>query len=260
MLLLSLYLVLTKWLFKNRLRADENTRALIREQIAGLGPMSASEKRVLIVFVSTAFLWITKDLINATGWIALDDTIIALIGGLSLFAIPSGAKNNTGVNRKLLVWSDTSKMAWGIIILFGGGISLAAALEKTGVIQSLGIWIAGMGSSGGIALIFMVALISIFVSEFMSNIAQVIVFSPVIAGIADAMGINPLLLGVPMTLAASCASMMPMGTPPNAIVFGSGHVKLNQMVKTGFVMNIVCLILITLFCYFVIPLIVPAVK
>ncbi|RYZ35107.1 MAG: anion transporter, partial [Sphingobacteriales bacterium] len=93
-------------------------------------------------------------------------------------------------------------------------------------------------------------------SELMSNIAQVIVFSPVIGGIADAMGINPLLLGIPMTLAASCASMMPMGTPPNAIVFGSGHIKLNEMVKAGFVMNIIAVILIALFSYYVIPLII----
>lgn len=106
----------------------------------------------------------------------------------------------------------------------------------------------------------MIALVSLFVSEVMSNIAQVIVFSPVIAGIADAMGINPLLIGIPMTLGASCASMMPMGTPPNAIVFASGHVKLNQMVKTGFVMNVVAVILITLFCWFIIPYLVPSIK
>jgi sodium-dependent dicarboxylate transporter 2/3/5 len=101
----------------------------------------------------------------------------------------------------------------------------------------------------------MITVMSIFISELMSNIAQVIVFSPVIAGIADAMHINPILLGLPMTLAASCASMMPMGTPPNAIVFASGYIKLNQMVKTGFVMNVISIILITLFCYYIVPLI-----
>jgi len=94
----------------------------------------------------------------------------------------------------------------------------------------------------------------------MSNIAQVIVFSPVIAGIADALGMNPLLLGIPMTLAASCASMMPMGTPPNAIVFASGHIRLKQMVKTGFVMNIIAIVLITLFCWFFLPLLIPSLK
>ncbi|MBK7123618.1 MAG: anion permease [Chitinophagaceae bacterium] len=106
-------------------------------------------------------------------------------------------------------------------------------------------------------MIFIVTLISVFFSEVMSNIAQVIVMAPVISAVAVAMGINPLLLGIPMTLGASCASMMPMGTPPNAIVFASGHIKLNQMVKTGFVLNIISVILITAFCWLLLPLIIP---
>jgi sodium-dependent dicarboxylate transporter 2/3/5 len=259
LLLFSLYIVMTKWLYPNHIKSDAATKQLIKTRIDELGPLSVVEKRVLIIFASTAFLWITKDIINATGLIKLDDTIIAMMGATALFIFPSGTFQNNK-NKRILEWADTSKMAWGILLLFGGGIALASALEKAGLIQSLGAWIAGMGGSGGFALILMVTIVSIFISELMSNIAQVIVFSPVIAGIADAMGMNPLLLGLPMALAASCASMMPMGTPPNAIVFASGHVKLNQMVKTGFVMNIISVILISLFCYYVIPFIVPAVK
>ena len=178
--------------------------------------------------------------------------MIAMIGATALFIAPSGMNDN---GSRILDWKDTNKMAWGILLLFGGGIALAGALEKAGLIESLGNWIAGFGGSGGLVLVVMITLMSIFISELMSNIAQVIVFSPVIAGIADAMGMNPLLLGIPMTLAASCASMMPMGTPPNAIVFASGYIKLNQMVKTGFVMNVIAVILISLFCYYVVPLI-----
>ena len=103
-------------------------------------------------------------------------------------------------------------------------------------------------------------MVSIFVSEIMSNIAQVIVFAPVVAGISDALHISPLLLGIPMTLGASCAGMLPMGTPPNAIVFASGRLKLNDMVKTGFVMNIVSGVLITIFCYYLMPLFIPGIK
>ncbi|MBO9570691.1 MAG: anion permease, partial [Chitinophagaceae bacterium] len=172
-----------------------------------------------------------------------------IMGATALFIFPSGK------GKKILEWSDTTKMAWGILLLFGGGIALAAALEKAGLIQTLGTWLAGFSGSGGFMLVLMVTVISLFISEVMSNIAQVIVFSPVIAGIADVLGMNPLLLGIPMTLAASCASMMPMGTPPNAIAFASGHITLKQMVKTGFVMNLVAIILITLFCYYIIPLI-----
>jgi sodium-dependent dicarboxylate transporter 2/3/5 len=100
----------------------------------------------------------------------------------------------------------------------------------------------------------MVTIISLFVSEVMSNIAQVIVFSPVVCSLADAVGMNPLILGIAMTLAASCASMMPMGTPPNAIAFASGHIKIKEMMKAGVVMNIVSIILITLFCWFLLPI------
>jgi sodium-dependent dicarboxylate transporter 2/3/5 len=198
-------------------------------------------------------LWITKDLINKTNLIKLDDTMIAMAGALALFICPAGEYNKEG-SRKILEWTDTTKMAWGILLLFGGGIALAGALEKAGLIKQLGLWIAGFSGNGGLMLVFIITLVSLFISEIMSNIAQVIVFSPVIGGIADAMHINPLLLGLPMCLGASCASMMPMGTPPNAIVFASGHIKFSQMVKAGFVMNIIAVILITLFCWYLVPL------
>ncbi len=268
-LLFTLYIVMTKFLYPNKLSSDPATKEHIRHELKQMGPLSGAEKRVLLIFLSTASLWITKDLINSVleikaivnqiGVVKLDDAMIALMGALALFICPSG-KNNIPASRKILEWGDTTKMAWGILLLFGGGIALAAALEKAGLIQQLGKWIADFSGTGGFMLVLMVTFISLFISEIMSNIAQVIVFSPVIAGIADAMGINPLLLGIPMTLGASCASMMPMGTPPNAIVFASGHIKLNQMVRTGFVMNIISVILIALFSWFLIPILVPAVK
>jgi sodium-dependent dicarboxylate transporter 2/3/5 len=253
MLMFALYFVMTKWLYPNHLRSDASTKLLIKQRLEELGPLQKAERRVLIIFVCTALLWIFREAINIVSPLKLDDTIIAMMGATSLFICPSGV--NEGKSKKILEWQDTSKMAWGIILLFGGGIALAGALEKAGLIERLGQWIAGFSGSGGFVLVLMITTVSMFVSELMSNIAQVIVFSPVIGGIADALHINPLMLGIPMTLAASCASMMPMGTPPNAIVFASGHIKLNQMVKTGFVMNVVATVLITLFCYYVIPLI-----
>ena len=144
-------------------------------------------------------------------------------------------------------------MAWGILLLFGGGITLANALEKAGLIEQLGHWLAQFAGNG-LILVFIITLVSLFISEIMSNVAQVIVFAPVVSSLADALNMNPLLLGIPMTLAASCAGMLPMGTPPNAIVFASGQIKLPQMAKAGFVMNMVAVILITLFCWFLLPL------
>jgi sodium-dependent dicarboxylate transporter 2/3/5 len=258
LLLFSLYLVMVKWLYPNHLSHSIDGRLYIETELKEMGPLSLQEKRVLIVFCSTAFLWITKDIINDVQKLfQLDDTIIALIGAISLFIVPSGRiKEDT--EERLLDWSDTKKMAWGILLLFGGGIALAKSLEEAKLMESLGQYIAGFATSNILVLIFIVTLISVFLSEIMSNIAQVIVMAPVISAVADALHINPLLLGIPMTLGASCASMLPMGTPPNAIVFASGHIKLNQMLKTGFVLNIICVILITLFSWLLLPLIMPA--
>jgi sodium-dependent dicarboxylate transporter 2/3/5 len=143
-------------------------------------------------------------------------------------------------------------MAWGILVLFGGGISLASAMEKAGLIEQLGQWMAQFAGNGFV-LVLLIVFISLFLGELMSNIAQVIVFAPVVTSLADALGINPLAVGVPMTLAASCAGMLPMATPPNAIVFSSGYIQLPKMIKAGLVMNIIAVILITLFCWFILP-------
>ncbi|MEI2740253.1 MAG: SLC13 family permease [Chitinophagaceae bacterium] len=262
-LLITLYIVLTKVLFRNHIRPSGAARLYINEEYKSLGPLSVSEKRVLVIFLSTAFLWILKDPVNnLQDVIKLDDTIIALMGGIALFVCPSGSlkqkedKNGSDENNlqgSLLEWDDTKKMAWGILLLFGGGIALATALDKAGLIQQLGVWLSHF-ATGGFVLLLMVTVLSIFISEVMSNIAQVIVFTPVVCSLADAVGMPPLQLGIAMTLASSCASMMPMGTPPNAIAFASGHIKLKEMLKAGFVMNIVSVVLITLFCWFLLPL------
>ncbi len=250
LLLFCLYQVMVKWLYPNGMKEDEATRQLIRNEVHGLGVFSKAEKRVLGIFLCTAALWITKDLINKIGVIKLDDTMIALMGAIALFIFRSGDEKR---DQPLLDWSDTKNMAWGILLLFGGGIALASALEKAGLIEQLGQWFARFATSR-LMIIFLVTFIAMFLSEVMSNVAQVIVFAPVVSALADAMHLHPLQLGIPMTLAASCASMLPMGTPPNAIVFSSGYIKLHQMTRVGFVMNIIAVILITLFSWLVLPL------
>jgi sodium-dependent dicarboxylate transporter 2/3/5 len=251
LLLLSLQLVLTR-MFPNGLKNDTSMHALVKKELIELGPMSIPEKRVMYIFLTTALLWIFRDLINKQELFRLDDNMIAVFGAILMFAIPAGSKENP--STKILEWKDTSKMAWGILLLFGGGITLANALEKAGLIGMLGNWLAGFSGGSLLVLILVVATLSIFISEVMSNVAQVIVFAPVVTGIAEAIQMDPLMLGIPMTLAASCASMMPMGTPPNAIVFSSGHIKLKEMLKAGFVMNIISIILIVLASYFLLPL------
>lgn len=259
LLLLALYLVMVRFLYPTRIGDSPATRVMIAKEVSKLGTMSAPERRVLGVFVLTATLWITKDLINAAQQaFRLDDSMIAVAGALLLFIIPSGVPGSADDKpAALLEWPDTQRMAWGILLLFGGGIALASQLEAAGLVQRLGKAIAG-SVSAGFLLVLVITLVSIFISEVMSNVAQVIVFAPVVAGMAEGLDMNPLQLGLAMTLGASCAGMLPMGTPPNAIVFASGRLKLRHMVLTGLVMNLVAALLITLFCWYLVPLMITS--
>ena len=252
LLLLALYWVMVRWLFPNNIKHNESGAEYINKEISKLGKMSLAEKRTCYVFVITVLLWIFKDLINSMqNTIELDDTIVALMGAVSLFIIPADEKNE----QSLLSWEDTSKMAWGILILFGGGIAMAKALEDVKLMDQLGGFIASYSTGNVLMMILIVTTFSVFLSEVMGNVAQVIVMAPVVSSVAVSLHMDPLMLGIPMTLGASCASMLPMGTPPNAIVFASGHIKMKDMVRSGFVLNIISIIIITLFCFFIQPLI-----
>ena len=256
-LLLLLYIVTTRFLYPNKMEKSEATANYIKEEINKLGKMSATEWRVLLIFLFTAFLWITQSIWNKLFQLKLDDAMIALIGAVLLFAIPSSIKKDEAENSvylPILDWNDTKRMAWGILILFGGGLALAKGLEEAGLIQLLGKVLAQIAPDNLFLLILLITTLSIFISEVMSNVAQVIIFAPVVTALAISLNIHPLLLGIPMCLGASCAGMLPMGTPPNAIAFSSGHIALKDMLKTGFVMNIISILFISLACYFFLPL------
>lgn len=254
-LLLMLYMLTTRFLYPNEMEESEATATYIKVEINKLGKMSRTEWRVLLIFLLTAFLWITQAIWNKLFQLKLDDTIIALIGALLLFATPSGVKKEGEQSfESILVWRDTKKMAWGILILFGGGLALAKGLEETGLIQLLGDILAQIAPGNLFLLMLLITTLSVFISEVMSNVAQVIIFSPVVTALAVSLNINPLLLGIPMCLGASCAGMLPMGTPPNAIAFSSGQIALKDMLKTGFLMNVISIFFITLACYFLLPL------
>lgn len=211
-----------------------------------LGRMSGVEIKVSIVFVLVAVAWITRSFLLQKWVPSLDDTIIAMIGGVVLFLIP-GKKGEEG---GILHWGDAIKLPWGIILLFGGGLALAQAFETSG----LSVWIGGRMTSlsvlGVFLMIFLVVAIVNFLTEFTSNLATVTMILPVLAPIAVSAGLHPYMLMVGATLAASTGFMMPAGTPPNAIAFGSGYLRIWDMVKTGFLLNIVSIVQITLIVYF----------
>ena len=214
----------------------------------GLGVMSFAEKSVTIVFVTVALAWITRSFLLEKIIPGLDDTIIAMIGGIVLFLIPGKQKEYGGI----LTWEDAGKLPWGIILLFGGGMALAQAFESSG----LAVWIGGRMTGFSVLGVFLVILLVVaivnFLTEFTSNLATVTMILPVLAPIAMAAGISPILLMVAATMAASCGFMMPAGTPPNAIAFGSGYLRITDMIKTGFIMNLISILLITLVVYFLV--------
>ncbi len=237
------YLVLVR-VFPIRLSELPGGAGLIREELKKLGAMTAAEKRVAVVFGSAAFLWVVRPLLS--GWMpGLSDAGIAMTAALALFVIPAG----TGAGRFLLTWDDAEALPWGVLVLFGGGLSLAAAISETG----LAAWIGeGVGAVGGwpvvLVLLAVVALI-VFLTEITSNTATAAAFLPIMASVAIGIGQNPLLLVVPAALAASCAFMLPVATPPNAIVYGSGLISIPQMSRAGLWLNGLFIVLITALAY-----------
>jgi len=245
------YFMLTRFIFPNKLHQISGADALIKNRLVDLGPMRKEEKLVLTVFTSTSLLWIFQQPLNILlGSELLNDTNIGMAGGSLMFLVPASLKQF----KFLLVWKDTEKLSWGILILFGGGLCLAQGLSSAGIIQAVGSYIAQQSQSVNWLLFGLIAA-SIFITELMSNVALVQIFIPVVFGIATNLGIDPILLGMPVAFGASMAFMFPVATPPNAIVFSSGHMKVKDMMRAGLVMNIIALLLIYAGAKFLIPLI-----
>ncbi|MFN8342765.1 MAG: DASS family sodium-coupled anion symporter [Cyclobacteriaceae bacterium] len=242
--LASCYLIITRILFRNNLPAIEGSDAIIRNKLKEIGVMSREEKMVLVVFAFTCFFWIFRQYINSAwfGRNVLDDTTIAMAGGLAMFLMPLDLRKA----KFLLIWEDMRNLPWGILLLFGGGLCLAEGMEKSGLVQMMGDTISAQGSIPLLTLIFLLTFLSMAFTELMSNVALVTIFVPVVFGIADGFHINPIWLAMPVTFAASCAFMMPISTPPNAVLFASGYIRIKDMIRTGLLLNIASLAIITL--------------
>ena len=218
--------------------------------LKNLGPVSYEEKVVGCIFLLTALCWIFRKMINQISIFAgLEDAVIAMIGGLSLFFFRSKEKKVS-----LLEWVDLEqKFPWGLIFLFGGGMALAYAVTSTG----LATWLANLIPLGLGLFVLLVILISliVFLTELTSNIATTMTFIPIIYAVSLKLDLNPLILMLPVTISASCAFMLPVATPPNSIVFASNLVSIQSMVKAGFFLNLAAIIVLIGFGYFYIPLI-----
>ncbi len=247
-LLMITFLVLTRILYPNNLGRMDSASGIISSELKKLGRMGREEKMVAIIFGLTAFMWIFKLPINSLlGNEILNDTATAIIGGILMFAVPVNLKTGFG----LVPWEATKRLPWGILLLFGGGISLAKAMENTGLINV----IADLVSQNQMSSVFVYVILigsMLFLTELMSNVALATMYLPVVIGIANGLEMNPVLLTIPMAMAASCAFMMPISTPPNAIVFSSGHIQMKQMIKTGFILNIISVIILSVAAFSII--------
>mgnify|MGYP006093403833 CR=1 FL=1 len=244
------WLYLTKFAFKFKQKTFPGGRAEINRQIKDLGKITFEEKTVLVVFVLTAFAWITRSFLLKSFIPAIDDTIIAIIFAILLFILPSSKKN-----EKLLNWEDTLKLPWGILLLFGGGMALASGFDSSGLANWIGSQMTSLSSVPLIVLLLILIGAVNFLTEITSNLATTAMLLPVLVSLASAIGVHPYFLLVGATVAASCAFMLPVATPPNAVVFGSGYLKIDDMVKKGIWMNIISIILLTLTVYFILPLV-----
>jgi len=256
-----IWVVLTKVFFRSpaHLKVD---KSIVDREYKALGSMSFEERVVLVVFVCTALLWIFRQdlvlgFVQIPGWSGLlpdpksvDDGTVAIFMAMLLFFIPTRSLKARTEGATLLDTGVFQNLPWGIILLFGGGFALAKGFQVTGLAEFLGGQLQLLANFPPLLMIALICLSLTFLTEVTSNTATTQMILPVLASLGVAMGENPLLLMIPATLSASCAFMMPVATPPNAIVFGSGRVRIGDMVKTGFFVNIIGVVVISLLFYF----------
>lgn len=224
------------------------SKKTISSQIKELGKIKYEEKGVLLIFIVFILGLLFKQFISK--FIPqIDDTIIAISIAIFLFLI----KSSDGENN-LIEWSDGVKLPWGIILLFGGGLSIATAMKSSGLALWIGELAYNIDSLDLILIVLIIVMIVNFLTEITSNLATVSMLLPILASISISLGIHPYIIMVSATIAASCAFMLPVATPPNAVVFGSGYLKMTDMVKTGLVMNVISIVIVSLYVYFVLPM------
>ncbi|WP_372626214.1 DASS family sodium-coupled anion symporter [Arsukibacterium sp.] len=248
-LLLAAWYWLTQIHFRFGRDEVQISRQIYLEKLVALGKMQRAEKIVLAVFLLAASLWIFKKwFISITG-LPLNDTLTAILCASLLFIIPVSFK--TG--QRVLTWEDCNKLPWGILILFGGGLTLASQIQQSGLADFIASQVGGLGAINLLLLIILVTTIIIFLTEVTSNTATAAAFLPLLGPVAISLNTSASLLVIPAALAASCAFMMPVATPPNAIVFGSGKLKIADMVKAGLVLNLLAIAVITAAVWFISP-------
>ncbi|MFO7877881.1 MAG: SLC13 family permease [Desulfovermiculus sp.] len=242
---------LTNFAFKITFNQLPGGQQLIADEMQKLGPIGKEETRVLIVFVAVALLWLTRGFLLSDIFPGMSDATIGILGAMALFAWPVDLKKG----KFLLDWTAMKNLPWGILILFGGGFAVAGGFSSSGLAEWIATRLAVLEGAPMLLIVLCVVTLAIFLTEITSNTATSTMLMPIMASMALAMGLHPYALMVTAGLACSFAFMLPVATPPNAIVFGSGYISIPQMARAGIFMNIFGIALITLFTLYYLPLI-----
>ena len=256
---ISILLIIISWLYLTRIAFNFKQKEFkegeieIKNELNNLGKISYEEKVVLSVFILTGMAWISRSFLLNIFIPSLDDTIIALICGVSLFLLKT--KNKNGFKERIMNWEDAVKLPWGVLLLFGGGLAIAEGFQSSGLAN----WIAdNLTKLNGFSLIIilMVVIAAVnFLTEITSNLATIAMLLPILAPTAIILDVHTFILMVAATLSASFAFMLPVATPPNAVVFGSNYLKISDMVRVGILMNLISIIIIFIMVYYILPIV-----
>lgn len=257
-MLVLTWIVLTKLVFRTTLREIPGGKELINSEIHSMGPMSQAEKRVAIIFVIAIVLWVSVPFLADSAAVSsalpfitnISDTQIAIGAAIACFLVPAG---RTAPRSPLLQWSASKEIPWGLLLLFGGGLSLSAAFTSTGFSKWIGEQVAGLGGLPPFFILLAVAVIGLALTELTSNTATAAAFFPIMGAVAIGIGIDPLLMTMVVTLAVCSAYMLPVATPSNAVAFGSGEVSIRQMVRAGIWLNVISLAVVMGVVYTLVP-------
>ena len=249
MMLVASFIILTKIIYPSTFEINAATKNKIKKSLEELGKISRDEKKVFIIFLIAASLWIGRPYLKYHEMLSgLTDAGIAILAAIILFILPSDNKKSN-----LLEWNETKKLPWGLLLLFGGGLSLASSISSSGLGQWLGTSFSLLVELKPWLIILLITTFIVFLTELTSNTATTSTFLPIATSIAVAISVAPISIAIPLVMASSLAFMLPVATPPNAIVYGSGKITIANMIKAGFILNLIGILIISLVSHYLLP-------
>ncbi len=262
-MLIIAWVLLTKVVYRSKLRELPGGTELIRKEVEALGPMSKSEARVGMIFLGAIFFWVAVPLLTKISIVnealpflaGISSSQVAMTAAVACFIVSSGKKNSQGKSVALLTWDAAREIPWGLLLLFGGGLSLSAAFTMTGLSNWIGEQVGSLGDLPPLLIMMIAAIVGLGLTELTSNTATAAAFFPIMGAVAIGVGIDPLIMTALMTLSICSAYMLPVATPSNAVAFGSGEVSIKQMVRAGVFLNIISLVVIFIMIQTLVPMV-----